>query len=316
MKQTLLITFFLICACSLHTTAQTSFAPIGAKWHYNMGYGAFEYTADKDTVIQGITATRLRERLLVQPSAPEIWEGGDYHVVVTPDTVFIYNFYFDRFTPLYVFNVSEGDTVCLPTLPSGLIYEPEDSTFCYVVDSIRVLPYDTAHLRTYFTRFINLYGSAFGLNWGKSDTFGAYAERIGGIYTGFLPECLWCPIPLSTSVQYRGKLRCYSDAGYRIQLTDNDCNNGGMPQSVASLADRKKTIAISPVPTRNFLYLHTNGESDIVQISLINIEGKEVFSSLYTGSVPVQQFPNGVYMIQLMFDDGSRYIQRVILGHF
>ncbi len=69
------------------------------------------------------------------------------------DTVFVYSGNAGKFIPLYIYNVDEGDTVCL----SGLFHRGNDSTFAISVDSIRMTLYDTGHLKTYYTHTLMEY---------------------------------------------------------------------------------------------------------------------------------------------------------------
>src|SRR5690606_30940263 len=84
------------------------------------------------------------------------------------DTVFFYNSIFNRFTPLYIFNAQEGDTICLPVIPApeagynDLRIHPltGDTSFCFRIDSIRTEMFDGVPLRVFYTYAIGEYSTA------------------------------------------------------------------------------------------------------------------------------------------------------------
>jgi hypothetical protein len=145
---------------------------LGAEWWYYAatfhpnGDGStrntFQAVVTKDTLIQGISCRqidmihRFARRGLdgsIQPSSVK----SPFYFYEHEDTIFVYNEIFNRFTPLYVYNVNDGDTVCLPVPPApvpDLRLNPisGDTSFCFVVDFVRSVLYDTTYLRTYYTR--------------------------------------------------------------------------------------------------------------------------------------------------------------------
>jgi hypothetical protein len=270
---------------SIVSHAQTQFAPQGASWHHEMQYGSFHCYTSGDTVIQGVTAMVIRQKALTKPP----WFGWGLHVHDLPDryfysnsdTVFVYNHIFNRFTPLYIFNVQEGDTLNLPVLPTapGSLYgNYPDSSFHLVIDSIRVRQYDTAFLKTYFTRDIGTMGSDFRYNWG-AESHGAYAEKIGGVYSGLLPYCYSCAYPASDLLQSAGSLRCYSDSVTSIKLVANNCDDDGIGLSTKDLA-RGAPVQIFPVPADEVFHIKASGREKVVKADVFNIKGRKYSPSL------------------------------------
>src|SRR5690606_31727535 len=103
-----------------------------------------------------------------------------------------------------------------------------DSTFCFIVDSIRAVLYDQHLLRTYYTRSYRQ-NNTIELNWGPPQR-GGYADRIGGLFTGFLPQCVpnTSCLTLATDTRQPSEyIRCYHDLQYNIQLVSDDCENQG-----------------------------------------------------------------------------------------
>lgn len=160
--------------------AQDTFAPVGAEWWYggdNYDYSFWPGSEENfkwvdhvqslsDTMVAGVncrklTATRIRKNGITPDSAFTAL-ASTFYVYDNTDTVFIFSDSSSKFIPLYVFNVQENDTVCL----SGLFHLSSDSTFCYVVDSIRTELFDTSHLRTFYTHTLIDSGQNLSVNWG------------------------------------------------------------------------------------------------------------------------------------------------------
>jgi hypothetical protein len=303
-------------------SAQQNFAPPGASWHHDMPFGSFHSYTDGDTLILGKTSTRIRQVALTKQ--PEFSHGlhvnnlPDRYVYQSQDTVFVYNTIFSRFTPLYIFSAAEGDTLCLPVLPTEpgvLIGGFQDSTFCVVVDSIRMRMYDTALLRTYFTRDIGVQGSDYGMNWGTATT-GAFAEVIGSVYSGLLPGCFSCAFITSDQSQGPGALRCYSDASMHVKLVTNDCDKGGI---AAVVRDRevRRGITISPIPADNFISIKSEQPLPIRQVELVSSHGRILLSKneIEGSQIDVSSLPDGIYFLRLMLKDGSTFTAKLIIQH-
>ena len=178
---------------SLH--GQTLFAPPGSEWYHDNDGGVFHSYYSGDTIILGITCRSVTRKAYTYPTTP--WKINDLPTLYfynNSDTVFVYNYFFNRFTPLYVFNVHDGDTLTLPILPNDaefLIWPfappHPDSFFSFIVDSVRLVLYDTATLKTIYTHSIGT-GTSFVYKYGY-DTLGKYIEKIGCISIGLIPRC-------------------------------------------------------------------------------------------------------------------------------
>ncbi len=163
--------FFLLCLTSLCVNAQNSFAPVGAEWWYSGNnvsytYGPLDMPVNEtwtdhllvtgDTTIQGVdcrkvTATRMK-KTGHNPDSSFVDGHKTMYFYDNTDTVFYWHIPSGRFEPLYIFNAAEGDTICLknPYFPMGAA--GEDSTFCFTIDSIRTVLFDTTLLKTFYTR--------------------------------------------------------------------------------------------------------------------------------------------------------------------
>lgn len=138
-----------------------------------------------------------------------------------------------------MFNVQEGDTVCLPVFGADLRPNPiagGDTCFCFVIDSIGTFLYDTIFLQTFFEHSLASvdtqnpnywYQSDWPVyNWAPSLTgtnvpTGAYTRKTGGLLGGLLPTSNMPGVakPTSDSMTYSGYgLRCYEDDAIAIHL--------------------------------------------------------------------------------------------------
>lgn len=161
------LTLYLILAALCHQDAfaQSEFAPIGASW-YHLGYDGdvvYQSFASNDTVVMGQKCRAINQNLFI--SKKEITYAAMYkktrslYLYGNADSTLIYNEHFNRFTPLYVFIVSAGDTVRLNMIgPSGCTFPyPIDTnkvSLSYVVDSVKNVLYGTELLKTVYTRSI------------------------------------------------------------------------------------------------------------------------------------------------------------------
>lgn len=215
--------------CTLMCIAQsdsTAFAPDGAEWwHGNMGLerriGENELSewftvVSKYSESQVIDDQETKKIDMIKYFKTSSLYGGPLdsitldplYVYSTEDTVFIYNTYFEEFTPLYVFNVEEGDTICLPVIPHPFYtpnfnnwYHPiaeRDSFFCVEVDSVRMVLFDEEYLETVFTSEITdwdneLLYPAYNYSQGilQEEIFyghkSGYARKIGSLSSFLLP---------------------------------------------------------------------------------------------------------------------------------
>lgn len=303
--------------------AQSNFPSDSASWYHEMNYGSFHSYVVGDTIIQNTHAKRIRQEALVKQPwfnlGLKVYNLPNVYVYSTADTTFIFNPIFNRFTPLYIFNAQEGDSICLPLLQAGggssYIGSMGDSTFCFVVDSIRIVKYDTAMLKTFYTHSFTK-TNQIKLNWGTTQ-FGAYAERIGAVFSGLVPHCVSnfsCATLASDNYQGAGALRCYSDEAYSIKLV-NDCANGGISVSVDNVA-KEISLKISPNPAKDFIRIDFDQPEKISSIVLINALGQSVFSSNKPQSnISLKHLPEGIYFLKIILDGGNSFTEKTVVRH-
>ncbi len=335
--------FFLCCITvnNFRVNAQEVFGPIGAEWHYYGVYYSFSSgvrmatlyhdVVTGDTVIQGINCRKLEQSAI----AKTIFSGSGGVLLDTQkfrtlylynntDTVFIFNENFDRFTPLYVFNVEEGDTVCLPVVPdvfdnSNLLYHPVsgDTSFCFQIDSIRTVYYDSVPLKTLYNHPITDGGGTWSANiaiynWSYYDfrgsaQKGAYAQKIGGIQGGLLPTQIgnWVERPYFQNLQI--DLRCYSDSITNIKLTPGNCTDL-IPDPVGfpGITVENLQLSIYPNPAKEIVTIESPRPLPVnTVVVLTDITGKTVNSQQVAKNktVVTMELTNmqaGIYLLKIV----------------
>jgi len=327
-KLTVLLLFTGIASYSQH-----SFAPVGAEWWYAntiVDYwspavvnNVIQVRSVADTIVDGVACRKVvtSSQSVTHGTPPDLFYpiNRTYYFYDNTDTVFIYNENFSRFTPLYVFNVPDGDTVCLPVppTPSGaadLRFNPisGDTSFCFVVDSVRLRLYDNVPLRTVFTRTLYAaYGAELeptaypAYNWGNASmtepNTGQYTERIAGNFLPYrLHNCADCH---AVTYAPSGTLRCYTDSLYTIRLSADPCDtlyplHITAPQSAAHILN----VYPNPASDELNIALHQSLTEDL-SLSVIDLSGRIIFqASLPKGSyqkrIRIKDWAEGLYLLR------------------
>ncbi len=320
MKALFACIFLVFTLCSAVSKAQTVFAPPGAEWYHNMCCGVFHCYNAGDSIILGRTCSSIRQIAEVSEEDKSLGlhinDNPTLYTYTSGDTVYIYNRLFSQFTPLYIFNVNDGDTVCIPTFHISYgTSAPIGSVFCFRVDSVRMVLYDTAMLKTVYTHAFesciqgsvyvrSTYGHVF-------DEYGAYAERIGIVKMGIFPNCRCCAVIGDMSAAVPGAIRCYTDPELSIKLATGLCGNP--PASVSDLGGH--VFSISPNPANDIINIHPPSPCTV---SLMTIEGKEIFTTqIVRGSNPinVSYLPTGLYLLKFVDESNNTQFLRVQVAH-
>lgn len=197
MKNLLTTIFALLTCWSL--TAQPGFAPLGAKWTYKSSGGFMTSGRERISTFTCIAADSVAGKLIKTIShdiiQQELYNGRkrleyrnreSFHVSIDSvyeenDTLFIYNPLFQKYTPLYVFNVQEGDTLKLPALElvSNNIASAFDSTMTIVIDSIRMVDYGGITSETFYT---SSYDGGIDYSVSNENNIVAYLPRFNWTY--------------------------------------------------------------------------------------------------------------------------------------
>lgn len=341
------------------------FAPDHAEW-WNFGsfytgsqtlYNFWNKTVTRDTLIQGIQAkvisekgyTFRRSEYYGNPEYPnnptEIHWSVDstnvheHYVYANDDTIFVFNAHFNRFTPLMVFNVDEGDTVCLPIPPnaaaSDLVPNPianGDTCYCYRIDSIRTVLYDTTYLETFYTTGIAnaadfdawpVYNFGEPLSGGEAK--GIYARKLGGLYGHLLPYKMELAVakPTQDTLTYNTPFlfRCYMDDEIAIRLTQNTFGNECRPEkpdnSIVGIqnVDVAKDMAykIYPNPAQNWINIVTVEPFQLAtNITLMDATGRILNRMDWSENqskitISLKDFSTGLYILKIGNEKGVQF---------
>lgn len=339
--------------------AQGGFAPERAEWWY---YSEDEFgsqgvmmllhaRAGGDTTISGQPCRIIRQegisKGVIYPLPPASGPGTvtkadtvpfrSLFVYSTTDTVFLYNELFGRFTPLYILNVTPGDTLCLPAIPdvynkvsfvNPALPAGTDSMFCMIIDSVQTVVYNGTPLRTVFSHALFDEGVSTAQqiieNWGFAsyNAPGIYAETIGGVHGGILPKPQY----------FRGifdgfeptanmDLNCYSDPGLSIKLSASDCDYIRPTTAIRALKPDEVGISLSPNPV-------TGGQLNLslrqaisggLELMLFDLAGKTLETRIFSGHagnecVYLSQYPSGIYLCRIS-GGGGQFYQKIVIRH-
>jgi len=220
--------FFLAMLFATQSFAQ-EWAPVGAKWVYDVSPGMPPYLtvieSVGDTVILDKPCRKLVTTMIYENMDPDgrfYWDSGvisiDF-VYSSPDTLFHYDKCKHSFYPLYIMNLKAGDTVLVR---KGTENCYDDQYFCsrfeYVVDSVSTLTLDGREHRVIYNSPVEGSEWMFHHPWNAENY--AIIEGIGslkyfwGVGQGLIMEGM---------VQ---NLRCYTDdhIQYKADHWTKDCD--------------------------------------------------------------------------------------------
>jgi hypothetical protein len=328
--------------------AQNSFAPLGAEWWYTGNNWDYVFsppgwivnetwtdhvTVVADTSIQGISCRKLvavrTKKNGSNPDSAFVALNAVYYLYDNTDTVFIFNEATNGFQALYVFNAVEGDTVYLKNSYS---VASTDSNFCYVIDSVRMVAYDTAHLKTFYTRTIMNSDPLHTVNWGVSHynpdaqqwiNTGQYTERLGGTYgrtSGLFPAVTFQYTDGWVSTTFpSGYLSCYYDPVTNIKRSGQDCDAFADPYtSIEPVALSAFGIKVFPNPSNGSLTVSTlRPLQEMMDIRIADLSGKLCKTFRFPKNeslmnMDVRLLPNGIYFMKLA-TGGKHFYQKVII---
>ena len=292
------------------SNAQTVFAPAGSEWYHTMHRGVFHSYNNGDTTIVGKPCRKIRRSAQYVSYGPPVDDLTTLYVYNTADTVFVYNSYYSQFTPLYVFNVNDGDTVHLPILPDDigmLTTSFADSTFSFRVDSVRMKLYDTAMLKTVFIHSLGDPFSNYIFNYG--DTVDAYAERLGALDIALMPFGGPAVIPLTESAQLGGSIRCYHDPSISVKLVPQACD-----YPLELMQAYGAPVSIFPNPATSEITVYTNA-SVYTSLTVTNVLGQEIVTETIAQGetrMGIDNFAPGLYYISLKKASGEMLTQKFV----
>ena len=276
--------------------AQQMFAPLGAQWHYSSASQGVAppdaaywlYESEKDTTINNIDCKKITRKLFNHL--------GDTITNITPiniityssgDTVMYFNNFMNKFTPLYIFNVQQSDTLTFYK-PHNPVFG-NDTTFRVIVDSVNFFQVNNLNLKRIYTTPLD-----------EFKYIGFYAERIG-CYGWLLPEYF------TSITENESPLRCYSDAEISINFTSNACNN----KTIVGIKDvtKRDALSIYPIPTSDRLHINSF-TNKIIHLSIYDVRGvrvKNISLSDMQANIndDVSTLSSGIYFIHIRFQNNT-----------
>ncbi len=288
MRSLVLITIMI--TLSQLTKSQT-WAPIGAKWYYSASAGGaaptgseyYLYESQKDTVVAGQSCKKITVTYFMYLNGDTSFLPPVFSYQST-DTVFYFNTTYSKFFPLYIFNVSEGDTLFYhnPEIQD----DPADTLFRVVVDSTSIFTVDGIPLQQVFTTPLDNYSLGF-----------RYIERIGGTW-------LMLHQPSAVFPEWDGPLRCYSDSNISHNFFSLPCDfhlTSGIEETENAFG-----ILLFPNPASNLIYLKTTYPGRI-NFKISNAFGQVLKAGGFQReiAIPNDEYASGIYTIELSADNKS-----------
>jgi hypothetical protein len=309
MKNRILLFFVVFLACQ-KLFAQTDFAPINSVWHSESipdmdieGMNYYKYESQKDTIYFGQNCKKIVGKTVrYSPSKYTTVSLRPEYFYTSGDTVFYYNHHYDRFFPIYNFNVKKGDSLVLHIpYPWPSI---TDSTFTTYIDSVIWINISGQTLRKVYTSS----PKSTKLSFFYLDD---YIERIGSLKTigmnGF---------SFFDGFGNSGGLRCYSDDS--LSLTFKAGGTSICEYLLPLSLNNEKSItkfSISPNPASGAINIFLPNNSKIDQLCILNMQGQQLQSwskAPISNSIDVADLPNGVYFVSVTID-GITSHQKIII---
>lgn len=329
-----LLLFLSIISSFLQVQAQTTFAPVGAEWWYDgsvIASGGLVFITRR---------TSIGEIQIQDKMCKEIRGVTHYHYVYSPtpskayshkkneetiyvysenDTVYVYNSFFQKFTPLYIFNVNPGDTVCIPKIQDQ--YHPTisgDSFFCYRVDSITTnlygansLPLKTVHINA-FNDGGNIYEWPFNWYIRHAGDYGMYTELLGGA-SDILPDNTANRVPDGLAIL----LDCYTDPVNNIN-SGNRCSRYPGVVSINEMQVQQLSIQVYPNPATDKVAVTLSKalpKGSLLQVLDITGRVAMVINDIADREIitfDVHTLPQGTYLVRLQSNGNNAYKKLVI----
>ena len=274
--------------------AAQDWAPNGAIWHYTQvtpNPYFHSYTTIQsigDTLISGRSCKKLIKR-----NSSSLWESFLF-MYSDSNRVYFYNSDSSRFCLLYDFNASIGDTFFLDCFTNG--HNPV----------LRVAIIDTSSIILNGQNLKLHYYHAPGL---ANEFSGWVIEKIGHQFSMF---------PTSDGEYFTAPLRCYEDSLLGRYLNEDYYWGTGWDmqdcEQVISTSIKEfswqNDISISPNPATSKIYVSSKS-SKISHLTILDISGKKIFQTIET-TVPVSEFPHGLYFVEVKLEGGESVIKKII----
>ncbi|WP_233559750.1 T9SS type A sorting domain-containing protein [Taibaiella sp. KBW10] len=302
--------------------AQADFAPIGAKWYYqwnalNVGAEGRHYNgyvlqeSVSDTLIHSVTARKLRRTAYsrnAQNNNIVSMPISSFFVYATADTVFYYNTDFNRFLPLYIFNVAAGDTMA-HRVPAAYA-SGTDTIWKMVVDSIPTRMYNGQPLKVVYHHTGGPPFNSIGLRGPYGQYFGQLKGAFAEYEISYVPEAYYETY----------ELRCYQDNTFDIHFGNASIACDSIPLLPLSLKDRSylaDRLSVYPNPAIDVLHISVS-QIPIQSVEILDMLGRRVFlqtnKSVSDNMVlDVSGLDKSTYILHITTKDKGSVYKKVVL---
>lgn len=256
-------------------------------WRYSFtqisGRGFIEIKVVKDTIIDGINCKQLNKKKFQENAFTgntQAFNIGSEYTYEENGIVYIrYNNVFDT---LYNFNASVGSSWNVPG-------NSPVSGVCNDISKVKVMAVDNVTINSISLKRLIVdyeYKATFKIR----DTI---IESIGTLAQYLLP---WDNCLSTFDGNEGGELRCYEDAtlGEYKHNFYSDCT-----VLISVEEDLKKVATIYPNPFTDILKIETTRPIDKFQVSIFDMYGKLVNSSMNTIVINTNTLPQGLYVIAI-----------------
>lgn len=275
--------------------AQQEFAPVGAEWYYDYGYGVAgvgyeHFFVEKDSVYKEKVCRKVSVTRYFYTG--EIREAYSFYLYEEDEKIF-YS-YRDTFYILFDFNLDIGDTIkyAVPydyTFPDSEFY---DSITIQLVDSIGQLEVNGSGFRKYWLSEPIL------IDQGSGGFFNCFTERIGGCEYFFPYE--WNLGPDLFGVSFR----CYFDYELDIRnIYGRPCDTVFSILSINQSQNMPFKLWINNntlnIETNNIVHFNNQFNLTIYSINgmVINDQWIHLTNSMY--QLELNSIPKGIYIVTL-----------------
>lgn len=273
-----------------------SFAPIGAKWTYQIGSGCcnngnewdyVEWQVFKDTLIkQQNCKMLLKKGISIEGFADTMF------VYQNQEQIYFYDFYSENFTLLYDFFKKANESW---KVKSG------NCELNVMVESVSSININGQNLKQLHVISNN------------SDFEGVIIEKIGFLKKPQPDFAQYC-FGLVSYLNYYDGLRCYEDPEigfYDFQIAPS-CD------FVKVNKDKPKELILNvfPNPSRGVFNINSNTPLKNTELNIFNSNGQLV-ASLYiqdkkSVKVSLENLPNGIYLLQIKTHQNYQFLKLIL----
>lgn len=289
MKPHLILILLLTFLTTTTLTSQIQWVQEESTWHYRFssyweGNGYEKLMFEKDTIIDNQACKVLKRNIVYHYEFENdtiYLEEPDKYIYQSGETIWGYKE--ESFIQLYDMSLSVGDTV-------------EFMDFSTVSDNVNIVL--EANTVTYNNE--ELKRQLIGIYEGNNLYYEIEVIEKFGVTTWPFPF-FWNEFYFNVFDQRERSLRCYSDVDFELlELTNTPCEE--LQEVVVSIQDQKtNNIKIYPNPVNNACYI--DSESEIVQLSIIDLNSNLVFENKYHAKnmeLELSWLPDGLYFVELI----------------